>query len=1110
MTNLSAPPDGAPLPTHRRKRRLRIPMVVGAAVVASATTFALLADAGTTKAAVTGPDSLQRGFADAAGEFHVPQSVLLALSYQQTRWESHGGEPSTTGNYNVMGLTQVDLAEVAKAIKSGPGPEADGRGDGAPIRKDPPPVEVKDSPALHTLDKAAKLIGRPAGQLKSDPAQSVRGAAALLAKYQKDAGRPASEDPAAWYEAVARFSESTDSAGGKAFADRVFDTVKIGARRTTADGQLVVLAPAPAVPAGTDVALTPRASADGQGTAPAPATKPGGAPAPSAPSAARSTPAAPTGPARATGSPASRSAAVSRSALGAVEGAADATPECPAALGCDYRPAAYALTNAADPTSYGNYSVGNRPADGDAIQYIVIHDTEGGFDGSVATFQNPTTQASAHYIVRSSDGHVSQLVNTKDVAWHAGNKSVNMHSIGVEHEGYAFPTTKPTWYSEQLYQSSATLVRYLADRFGVPLDRQHIIGHDDVPGPTEALISGMHWDPGTFWDWNHYMDLLGAPVQANTGGPLLAGGKVTIAPAFDASNTPPVDGTAARPQNFVYLRTQPAADAPLVNGGTTQAADVRAKAVAGTSFVVAEQQGDWTAVWYGGKKAWFANPGGRAGTADNRTGQTVLTPRQGLSSVPVYGRFYPELSKYPAGIDTSNLTPAPYTSVSVPAGQSYLALGPEPVKGDYYYTQNINGDAPNDRTLVVGDDKYYPIRYNHRLAYLKASDVEVRSAVTPPPSGYTPAGPTRLLDTRDGTGGRSGKVGGGQSVVLQVAGAQLGGGKSVPADVTAVVLNVTVTDPTAPSFVAVYPDGQPRSSASNLNFTAGQTIPNLVVVPVINGKVDLFNNYGDVHLIADITGYYTPNGTSKLSTAGPARLLDTRDGTGGRSGKVGGGQSIVLQVAGAPLGGGKSVPADVTAVVLNVTATDPTAPSYVAVYPDGQQRTSASNLNFTTGQTIPNLVVVPVINGKVDLYNNYGDVHLIADISSYYTTGGGSSFVSAGPTRLLDTRNGTGARAGKLQGGQSLALQVTGRSGVPANVTAVVLNVTATDPTAPSFVAVFPDGQQRTSASNLNFTAGQTIPNLVVVPVINGKVDLYNNFGDVHLIADVAGYYTAG
>ncbi|WP_371483063.1 N-acetylmuramoyl-L-alanine amidase [Kitasatospora sp. NBC_00315] len=1108
MTSHRAVPDGAPQSTHRRKRRLRIPLAVAAAAVASATAFALLADAGTTRAVTAGPDTLQRGFADAAREFHVPQSVLLALSYQQTRWESHGGEPSTTGNYNVMGLTQVDPAAVAKAIQSGPGPEADGRGDDAPVRKNPPPVEVTDGPALHTLDKAAKLLGRPAGQLKSDPAQSIRGAAALLAKYQKDAGRPASDDVSAWYEAVARFSESTDSEGGKAFADRVFDTVKVGAVRTTADGQLVTLAPAPAVPVEAGAAQHPHSSADGQG--PAPVTPAAGtakgapAPAKSAPGSAAKTPSS-----RATGTPASRSSAVTRASLAAApELDASSTPECPAGLGCDVRPAAYKLINAADPTSYGNYSVGNRPDDGDAIQYIVIHDTEGGFDGSIATFQNPSTQASAHYIVRSSDGHVSQLVATKDVAWHAGNKTVNMHSIGIEHEGYAFPTTKPTWYSEQLYQSSATLTRYLAGRFNVPLDRQHIIGHDDVPGPTESAISGMHWDPGTFWDWNHYMDLLGAPVQGNTGGPLLVGGKVTIAPAFDATNTPPVDNTAARPQNFVYLRTQPSDAAPLINGATTQAADVRAKAVAGTSYVVADQQGDWTAVWYGGQKAWFANPNGRAGTADNRTGQTVLTPRQGVASIPVYGRTYPETTKYPAGIDTTNLAPVSYTSVTVPAGQSYVALGPDPVKGDYYYTQNINGDAPNDRTLVVGDETYYPIRYNHRLAYLKASDVEARTAVTPPASGYTPAGPIRLLDTRTGLGGRTGKVGATQSVALQIAGADLGGGLTVPADVTAVVLNVTATDPTGPSFVAVYPDGQPRSSASNLNFTTGQTIPNLVVVPVINGKVDLYNNDGAVHLIADITGYYSPSGASKLVTAGPVRLLDTRTGLGGRTGKVGATQSVALQIAGADLGGGRTVPADVTAVVLNVTATDPTGPSFVAVYPDGQPRSSASNLNFTTGQTIPNLVVVPVINGKVDLYNNDGAVHLIADISSYYTTGKGSSFVSAGPTRLLDTRFGIGARVGKLQGQQSLALQVTGRSGVPSNVTAVVLNVTATDPTGPSFVAVYPDGQERTSASNLNFTTGQTIPNLVVVPVINGKVDLYNNDGAVHLIADVAGYFT--
>ncbi|MEV4612854.1 N-acetylmuramoyl-L-alanine amidase [Kitasatospora sp. NPDC049258] len=1105
-----AAPSGASPSSHRRRRPLRIPLAVLAGVVASTTAFALLADADTTRPTASGPDVLQRGFADAAREFHVPQSVLLALSYQQTRWESHGGEPSTTGNYNVMGLTQVDPAAVAKAIASGPGPEADGRGDDAPVRTDPPAVEVKDSPALHTLDKAAKLLGRPAGQLRSDPAQSIRGAAALLAKYQKDAGRQASDDPAAWYEAVARFSESTDAEGGQAFADRVFDTVKVGAVRTTADGQLVTLAAAPSVPAGSATALTPRSSADGQGLAPVPAPAPTGAKPPTKGSTKAPTASPSTTPSRATSSPASRGTAVSRSTLGTAPALDAGSVECPPGLGCDARPAAYQLTNPADPSSFGNYSVADRPGDGDTIQYIVIHDTEGGFDGSIATFQRPATQASAHYIVRSSDGHVSQLVATKDVAWHAGNKTVNMHSIGIEHEGFAFPTTQPTWYSEQLYQSSATLTRYLAERFGVPLDRQHIIGHDDVPGPTQDRISGMHWDPGTFWDWNHYMDLLGAPVRGNTGGPLLVGGKVTIAPAFDASNTPPVDQSATRPQNFVYLRTQPAADAALVNGGTTQAADVRAKAVAGSSFVVADQQGDWTAIWYSSQKAWFFNPNGRSGAADNRTGQTVLTPRQGLASVPVYGRTYPELAKYPAAIDTTNLAPISYTSISVPAGQSYLALGPDPVRGDYYYAQNINGDAPADRTLVVGDETYYPIRYNHRLAYLKASDVQTRTAVTPPASGYTPAGPARLLDTRDGTGGHAGKVGVGQSIALQIAGADLGGGRTVPADVTAVVLNVTATDPTGNSFVAVYPDGQPRSSASNLNFTPGRTIPNLVVVPVINGKVDLYNNDGTVHLIADITGYYSPNGTSKLVTAGPARLLDTRDGTGGTTGKVGAGQSIPLKIAGADLGDGRKVPADVTAVVLNVTATDPTGNSFVAVYPDGQKRTAASNLNFTPGQTIPNLVVVPVTNGTVDLYNNDGAVHLIADISSYYTTGGGASFVSAGPTRLLDTRDGTGAPVGKLQGGQSLALQVTGRAGLPANVTAVVLNVTATDPTGNSFVAVYPDGRQRTAASNLNFTPGQTIPNLVVVPVTNGKVDLYNNDGAVHLIADVAGYYTAG
>jgi len=1033
--------------SHRRRHKLRIPLAVTAAAAATATGFALFASASTTPAAASaGSDALQRQFAAAAAEFHVPQSVLLALSYQETRWESHQGQPSTTGNYNVMGLTQVDPAAVAKAIANGPGPEVNGRGDDARAKSAPAPApaEVKDGPALHTLDAAAKLIHRPADDLKSDTAQSIRGGAALLAQYQKDAGKSSSTDPGAWYEAVARFSQSDDSTGGAAFADRVYGTVRDGATRTTADRQTVALAAAPAVKADRSAAAT---------------------------------------------------AAV------APRSVAQGTVECPSALGCDFRAAAYALTDQSDPTSYGNYTQADRPDDGDKIQYIVIHDTEGGFDGSIATFQNPKAQASAHYIVRSSDGHVSQLVNNQNIAWHAGNKTVNMHSIGIEHEGYAFPTDKPTWYSEQLYQSSASLVRYLAAKYGVPLDRQHIIGHDDVPGPTQAYIAGMHWDPGTFWDWNHYMDLIGAPVKANTGGSLLVGGKVTISPAFDSSNQPPVDGAGARPQNFVYLRTQPSAGAPLINGGTTQAADVKDKAVAGTSYVVADQQGDWTAIWYGGQEAWFYNPNGQSGSADNRAGQTVLAPRAGLSSIPVYGRTYPELSAYTPypGIDSSNLAPSPYNA-TIAAGQKYVSGSDTALDSDFYYAQNINGDAADDRTRVVGKDTYYPIRFNHRLAYLKSTDVDVVTATTPAPSGYTPVGPARLLDTRSGIGAPAAKVGADGTVSLQVT----GGSTGVPANATSVILNVTAVAPTANGFVTVYPDGQPRPLASNLNFTAGQVIPNLVVVPVVNGKVNFYNRAGSVDLLADITGYYTPDGTSKLTTTTPTRLLDTRDGTGAPQAKVGAGSEVTLQVA-----GNAGVPANATGVVLNVTATGPTADSFVTVYPHGSTMPTVSNLNFTAGQTIPNLVIVPITDGKVNLFNRAGSVDLLADITGYYAPDGASTFTSAGPTRLLDTRSGLGAPQAKVGAGSTLTLQVAGKAGLPSSgVTAVVLNVTAVLPTADSFVTVYPDGTTRPLVSNLNFKAGQVIPNLVVVPVVNGKVAFFNRAGSVDLLADITGYYT--
>src|SRR5262249_50200071 len=131
-------------------------------------------------------------------------------------------------------------------------------------------------------------------------------------------------------------------------------------------------------------------------------------------------------------------------AVGAVA-TANFAAECPPDLSCDVRPA-----------GVGHVNLANRPADGVAIRYIGVHDTEASYSGTLRVFQAAGGIDSAHYVVRSSDGHVTQVVQTQYIARHAGNWYFNSHSIGVEHEGYAVQGA--TWYSEPLYQASAKLV----------------------------------------------------------------------------------------------------------------------------------------------------------------------------------------------------------------------------------------------------------------------------------------------------------------------------------------------------------------------------------------------------------------------------------------------------------------------------------------------------------------------------------------------------------------------------------------------------------------------------------------------------------------------------
>jgi hypothetical protein len=389
------------------------------------------------------------------------------------------------------------------------------------------------------------------------------------------------------------------------------------------------------------------------------------------------------------------------------------------------------------------------------------------------------------------------------------------------------------------------------------------------------------------------------------------------------------------------------------------------------------------------------------------------------------------------------------------------------------------------------------------------------------PGQYTSLPPFRILDTRSAVGG-FGTVGAGQSIDVQVAGVA---GSLVPAMTSAtppsaVILNVTVTNPTASGYLTLYPTGVTRPLASNLNFVARQTVPNLVEVALgSGGKVTAFNSAGSTDVIFDVAGWVSTQGTV-TGTAGlyrplvPVRLMDTRKSLGG-SPTLAAGQTVNLQVAGQ-----QTVPATgVSAVVVNVTATNTTAAGYLTVFPFGAGRPVASNLNFVAGQTVPNRVVVKVAaNGQVSLFNFMGNTDVIVDVGGWFTDGTdatatGGQFTGLTPARILDSRIGQGT-PGAVGPNAPIMVQVAGQGSVPLMTAtvppkAVVLNVTVTNTTAASFLTVYPsDAANRPTASDLNWTAGLTAPNLVVVKLgADGKIALYNLAGSTDVIADVVGWY---
>ena len=378
-----------------------------------------------------------------------------------------------------------------------------------------------------------------------------------------------------------------------------------------------------------------------------------------------------------------------------------------------------------------------------------------------------------------------------------------------------------------------------------------------------------------------------------------------------------------------------------------------------------------------------------------------------------------------------------------------------------------------------------------------AAPVAAAAAAT---TRFVPVTPSRLLDTRAGQ-----KPG-----AKSTTGVQVTGRFGVPVGATAVVVNVTATQTGGAGFVTVFPTGTAVPTASNLNpVTSGQTVPNLVTVPVgTGGQVSLFT-YEATHLIVDVFGYYVPAShatAGRYRPVGPTRVYDSR----GKNSRV-----APHGTARVPLG--PSVPADAVAAVLNVTVADATGPGYWTVFAAGTGAPGTSNVNVDVlGQNVANQVIVPITAAGVDIFSWAGG-HVIVDVAGYFTgvsapDDAAGLFVPLAPTRLLDTRQGgemnpLGAGKRPLPG-WTVELPVIGRATIPAAAAAVVMNTTLADASRPGYVTVYPAGtiQPDTSTVNANYR-GQTIANHTISPVTARGVSLFN-FGGGHLIGDVTGFFT--
>jgi len=390
--------------------------------------------------------------------------------------------------------------------------------------------------------------------------------------------------------------------------------------------------------------------------------------------------------------------------------------------------------------------------------------------------------------------------------------------------------------------------------------------------------------------------------------------------------------------------------------------------------------------------------------------------------------------------------------------------------------------------------------------------------------GYTSvSSPVRVADTRTGATDPSTYAGDtlcpGGTLTIDIPGAD------VPSNAAAIVAQLSAVSPSSGGFLTVYPAGGAVPGTSNVNFTTGQDVGNLVTVglgtdpktrslavTVLNGPA---SGGADTDVTLDLYGYYAPRSGSSGSpyvALTPSRIFDTRAGSGqpGQGQTLTNGGSVTV-----PILGHGGVPATgVSAVIVNIGVTNTSSPSFVSAYPTGAPPSSSTptvNQNWVAGETLSTKAIIGIgSGGSITVANHDGNVDVVVDVAGYFgtpTTTGAFLNVLSTPIRLLDTR------PSRIAGGQSATVGVAGVSGVPMSATAGVLDVIDLA-TSGNYLTVYPAGKSLPFAADVNYVSGDTDPIVANASYgtvgVGGDVDVFNGpatTSTANIVVDEFGYF---